>query len=122
MIEAYGGPKKFYGDYFIHAVCPLGFLRINSKGRWVNCNYYEKDIFPAARSFIVSCLGKLKTFEIHTDTCYVLGKENAAFFGMLNKELEMFKNIVDLDHPRYIEQYKKAEYQRYIQKYLEILK
>lgn len=34
MIAAFGGAERFYGNYFIHAVCPLGFTR-----NGVNYNY-----------------------------------------------------------------------------------
>ena len=36
MIEAYGGVKKFYGDFFITALSPLGFTRDST-----NLNYYD---------------------------------------------------------------------------------
>jgi hypothetical protein len=32
MIAAYGGPKKFYEDWFIGAVCPLGFVTSSVSG------------------------------------------------------------------------------------------
>ena len=41
VIEKYGGCEKFYGDYYMNFVCPLGIVRINAKGNEVNCNYYE---------------------------------------------------------------------------------
>jgi len=40
MIEAYGGPSSFYGRFFIGATSPLGFVKLNDKGRFVNYNYY----------------------------------------------------------------------------------
>lgn len=33
VIEAYGGPESFYRDYYIGAVCPLGFTRMGTNGR-----------------------------------------------------------------------------------------
>ncbi|MDT8400626.1 MAG: DUF4918 family protein, partial [Bacteroidales bacterium] len=41
VIDSYGGPKAFYRDFFISSLCPLGFVRKNPKGNWVNCNYYD---------------------------------------------------------------------------------
>src|SRR6056297_952643 len=41
MIEKYGGANRFYSDYYINSICPLGFLRMNAKRNWVNCNYYD---------------------------------------------------------------------------------
>src|SRR4030043_276996 len=41
MIDRYGGPEKFYGDYFISSVSPLGFTKKGSKGKEGNFNYYD---------------------------------------------------------------------------------
>src|SRR5690606_778635 len=40
MIEAYGGPKLFYHDFYINSPFPLAIIR-NVKGKWVNANYYD---------------------------------------------------------------------------------
>jgi len=53
VIERYGGVTEFYSDYFITAVCPLGFVR-NGK----NMNYYDdKKLFSSVKSFIVENIG-----------------------------------------------------------------
>ncbi len=31
VIEKYGGVKKFYNDFYINSICPLGFIRLNKK-------------------------------------------------------------------------------------------
>ena len=36
MIAAFGGPAKFYADYFIGAVSPLGYMKDRK-----NINYYD---------------------------------------------------------------------------------
>lgn len=41
VIDLYGGPEKFYNDFYMNFICPLGIVKINSKGNEVNCNYYE---------------------------------------------------------------------------------
>src|SRR5450830_515576 len=41
VISRYGGRDKFYADFCMGFVCPLGVVRTNSKGNEVNCNYYE---------------------------------------------------------------------------------
>jgi hypothetical protein len=41
VIEAYGGVEKFYSDYYISSVCPLGFVKFNEKGKEINYNYYD---------------------------------------------------------------------------------
>jgi len=81
LIEKYGGPEKFYGNFYINSVCPLGFIARNSKGNWVNCNYYDLD------------------FGIDTDICFVLGKKNARFLKTINDKVNLFKAIIPFDHP-----------------------
>ena len=46
-INAFGGPEKFYREFFIGSVCPLGFV-VNKNGNWVNFNYYDRASFSNA--------------------------------------------------------------------------
>ena len=41
VMEEYGGRQNFYKQFYMSFVCPLGIEKINLKGNWVNCNYYE---------------------------------------------------------------------------------
>ena len=41
VMEQYGGCQRFYKDFFMSFVCPLGIVNVNSKGNLVNANYYE---------------------------------------------------------------------------------
>ena len=122
MIDKYGGARKFYGDYYINSVCPLGFLRRNEKGNWVNCNYYDYDeLLDAIENFIISSLEKQLGFGIDTSACFVLGKKNARYFNPINKDGKLFESLTVLNHPRYIEQYKSKQRSRYISEYLDEL-
>ena len=49
---------------------------------------------------------------------FVLGKKNATFLQKLNKEATLFGEMVVLEHPRFIQQYKSKEKQLYIDKFL----
>lgn len=119
MIEKYGGTKKFYHDFYINSICPLGFTVQNKNGNQVNCNYYDNnELFSIMESFITSSLKKQIEFGIDTKTCYVLGRKNAKFFSLINKKESLFQSIVVFDHPRYIEQYKSEFKSRYISDYL----
>ena len=54
VMEQYGGCQKFYKDFFMSFVCPLGIVNVNSKGNLVNANYYEnKKLEKALHNFIV---------------------------------------------------------------------
>lgn len=123
LIDNYGGSNKFYKDFYINSVCPLGFIEKNEKGNWINCNYYDyKELFIATKNFIISSLRKQIEFGIDTTTCYVLGKKNAKFLKIINDEENLFNEIIVFDHPRYIVQYKMKEKENYISEYLIKLK
>ena len=123
MIDSYGGAKKFYGEFYINAICPLGFVEKNERGNWVNRNYYDyPELFAAVKPFIIKTLHQQVGFGIETETCFVLGKKNASCLAKLNAEEKFFDTIVVLEHPRYIQQYKLKSREKYIEDYLRNLK
>jgi hypothetical protein len=119
VIEAYGGTWKFYDDYFIYAVCPLGFTK-----NGLNFNYYDsKKLEKAVTPFIVESLKKILQLEIETNTCYCLGNgKNYQYLAALNKDHRFFNNIIPLPHPRWIVQYRRKQYDQFLEEYLEHLK
>jgi hypothetical protein len=124
MIDAFGGVEKFYNMFFISAVCPLGFTTISNKGKSVNYNYYDsKELTVAVMDFVIESLYKQLEFGIERDTCFCLGTgNNYKFILELNSKLKLFNNIVALEHPRYIMQYKTKLKGIYIKKYVEELR
>jgi hypothetical protein len=119
LIGKYGGAKKFYNNFYINSICPLGFIEKNEKQNWVNRNYYDYDeLFFAMRNFITESLKKQISFGIDTGICFVLGKKNAKFLKLINEKENFFHSIVAFDHPRYIEQYKSRQKNKYISEYL----
>jgi hypothetical protein len=121
MIDAYGGPEKFYSDFFISSVVPLGFTSVNKPGRQVNYNYYDsKKLTDAVYSFIVENLQKQLHFGVERKFCFCLGTgKNYKFLLQLNNELKLFGKIIPLEHPRFIMQYKSKKKHEYIAKYIE---
>ena len=119
MIEAYGGTKKFYRNFFISSVCPLGFVQ-NGK----NLNYYDsKELLKTIEPFIVENLSKLISYNLNKEKCICIGGEkNFAYLFSLNQKYQWFKNIVSVPHPRFIMQYKRKYIQDYINLYLDVLK
>jgi hypothetical protein len=123
MIRSFGGVYNFYGAFYITSVCPLGFLRQNRAGRWVNCNYYDDvALFTAAKQFILWNLKTQAEFGIERETVFVMGKQNADIVGQINRDIRLFRNVVVLDHPRYIEQYRSKKKEAYIKDYVEKLR
>jgi len=120
VIEAFGGVKKFYGQFYIHSVFPLGFTTTNNKGKEVNYNYYDsKELTNAVYDFIIEHIQKQIAMGVNTDICYCFGTgKNEHFLRELNEEKKFFKTIIALEHPRFIAQYKAKSKQFYIDKYL----
>ena len=119
MIGEYGGVKKFYSNWFIGSVCPLGFIK-NGK----NINYYdEKKLMEAATPFIIDCINKQVALGFRTDKCLCIGGEkNFRFLSGLNNEYKWFKEIIPLPHPRFILQYRRKQKDQFIHQYLSALR
>ncbi len=122
LISKYGGAGKFYSDYYINSVCPLGFIIKNERNNWINCNYYDyEELYECMKLFIINALQQQIKFGIDTSVCFVLGKKNAKHLSIINNEVRLFNKIIAFDHPRYIEQYKKQQSETYLNLYLKEL-
>ena len=119
MIGEYGGIKKFYNNWFIGSVCPLGFIK-NGK----NINYYDdKKLLNAVTPFIINCLNKQVAIGFNTEKCLCIGGEkNFKFLSDLNNEYKWFGEIVPLPHPRFILQYRRKQKDKYIQQYFSAMR
>lgn len=148
MINAYGGTKKFYHDWFIGSVCPLGFVRRPTPGTFKkdessrypsrggdaavsigekegkNINYYDdKRLLEAVTPFIIECINNLVKLGFRTEKCICAGGEkNFKFLSALNHEYKWFGEIVPLPHPRFILQYRRKQKDKYIHQYLSALR
>ena len=120
MIKEYGGPDMFYKSFYINSICPLGFTTTSVTGREINHNYYDsRELTAAMYEFIVESIQKQLAFGIHTNICFCFGNgKNEIFLRKLNEKYHFFKNILALEHPRFIMQYKAKIKQFYISKYL----
>lgn len=120
VIYRYGGREKFYNDFYMNFVCPLGIVRINPKGNEVNCNYYEnKDLISCLYDFMIESIKDQMEFNIDSSVCYCIGSgENYKFLKAVNREYNLFGEIISLEHPRYIMQYNSKKVNYYYDKYL----
>ncbi len=122
MISAYGGPEAFYKRYFINSVSPLGYTIRNKAGKDVNFNYYDTTaLFKKALPFIHSNLEQLRSMDFDMDTAFVLGVKNAKCLEQINQKGKYFRELVVLEHPRYIMQYQLRAKSFFIDKYLAAL-
>ena len=120
MIEAFGGEKKFYSRFYINSICPLGFTSLKETGKEVNYNYYDSaELTAAVYSFMVRSIKKQIAFGLNTKKAFCFGTgKNEKFLRALNEKYRFFGEIIALEHPRYIMQYKAKQKQQYIEKYL----
>jgi hypothetical protein len=132
MINRYGGVKKFYSEWFISAVCPLGFTSHGKTspgssshplGRGINLNYYDdKKLLEAVTPFIIESIQQQIEMGFKTDYCICIGGEkNFKFFSQLNEKNKWFKKIIPLPHPRFIMQYRRRYVETFIENYLSAL-
>lgn len=120
MIEAFGGPVSFYQSFFINSVCPLGFTIQKPGNKDVNYNYYDsKELTTAVYPFIVKSIKKLIKLGVDTNKVFCFGTgKNEQFLQKLNDRHGFFHQMVALEHPRFIMQYKSKSKDEYVNKYL----
>lgn len=120
MIYQYGGTEKFYSDYFISSVSPLGFTSKSRTGKQTNYNYYDsKKLTEAVKEFITGSIRRQLEWGIECDVCFCLGSgKNFDFLSKLNNEQGFFQRIEPLEHPRFIMQYRSKQKQVFIDRYI----
>jgi hypothetical protein len=123
MVRAAGGAASFYGAIYVHAVCPLGFVKEGPNGGPININYYDdKALERAVTPFVEHWLQTLVDAGLRRDLVLCIGTgKNAAYFTRLNQRLGLFHRVIALEHPRYVMQYKARQIDRYIDRYLQAL-
>lgn len=119
FIAQYGGAEKFYKQFYINSPFPLAIVRQTKDGKWLNANYYDDtSLFETLKDYMVETLKKHIEMGLDNTEVFVLGVRNAKCIDKLNKKAKLFRRLTVLEHPRYIQQYKFKEKQRYIDKYI----
>lgn len=117
FINAFGGTEKFYKKFFISAIYPLAILKDEK-----NFNFYDnKKIYGYLKPAIVSYMKKQIEFGTKQELVISLGKKNFTYLKELNNEINYFKKIEYIEHPRYIMQYRRKQLEYFIRKYLRLL-
>jgi hypothetical protein len=116
VINAYGGAEKFYKDFYITSMMPMGLLK---EGK--NYNYYDdKKTETSLEKFIKESMDKqLKFGEYHKDIICIGQGKNLKYLQIYNEKHKVFNTIHTLPHPRWIMQYKRKEKHKHIDAYLE---
>ena len=117
VIEKYGGPEKFYKNFFITSICPVGFIK-----NGVNFNYYDEASFlKLILPYIEKTFAKQHAFGAKP-TAIVLGKGlNYKVIEKINKDLKFFKKILPIEHPRFVMQYRRKRVEEYVEMYQKVL-
>ena len=118
MITAYGGCERFYKQFFITSVSPLGYVKDG-----INVNYYDDaDLAASLRPWIIKTIGDQVKFTRASKACICIGGErNYKYFNAINNEFNFFDRIIPLPHPRFIMQYKRKQLADYVDAYLKAL-
>ena len=120
VILAFGGPIKFFKNFFFQSPFPLCLVQKNNKGNWCNANYYDnqkllKNLLP----MIDFTMNYYSRMPIRRNLAYCLGQgKNFQFLKKWNEKKNLFKNIIPLPHPRYIVQYQSKLKDQFIDLYL----
>ena len=118
VISAMGGPAAFYQHFYVGSLYPLVLLK-----NGLNYNYYDSPALTKALwpDIQLSLRLQVEVLGLRRDVAVSLGKRNGEFFKRLNAELSLFDEIIVLDHPRYLMQYKSREEATNVAHYVEML-
>ncbi len=117
FIGALGGPAAFYEHFYLGSVYPQVLLK-----EGLNHNYYDS---PAlVRTLWPQLLDSIRqqiAMGFRRDVVVSLGRRNAQFLRKLNQEVKLFEEVIELDHPRFIMQYRRRRLAEYVAQYVAVL-
>ncbi|MBP7238664.1 MAG: DUF4918 family protein [Saprospiraceae bacterium] len=114
MIAACGGPEKFYKQFYITSLSPLGFVK-NGK----NYNYYDDpQLSKVIRPFIIRNIETQLKFGADTSKVFCLGQgKNFEYLSKLNNEYQWWERVIPLPHPRWVMQYRLRKKEEFVEQY-----
>lgn len=121
VIESAGGPDRFFGQVYINSVCPVGFVKTDiNTGNQTNFNYYDDAKFAASlEAYIIANIRNQQEIAQNFEKVFILGTgKNYQYVRKLNQKHHLFTDVVPLEHPRYIMQYKLRSKSTYIDQYI----
>ena len=118
MIEACQGAERFYSQFYISSLSPLGFIKAGK-----NYNYYDDPhLLKIIKPFIISHIEKQLTFGAERSKVFCLGQgKNYDYLKKLNDEFQWWERVIPLPHPRWVMQYRLKQKDEYIQMYRDLL-
>lgn len=117
VVEALGGSSAFYSRFFLTSLYPLALMKDNK-----NYNFYDDRATTAALWPVITDMVRQQlAFGYDRRVGICLGKKNEGFLKRLNDEQGFFDQIIALDHPRYILQYRSRDLEGYVDQYVRTL-
>ena len=117
VIGALGGATAFYAQFYVGSVYPLVLLKDG-----LNHNYYDSPALVGALwPALADSLRQQVALGFRRDVVVSLGRRNATFLRKLNQQEALFEEVIELDHPRFLMQYKRRQLVDYVAKYAEVL-
>jgi Uracil DNA glycosylase superfamily len=117
VVVAFGGAHEFYQRIYAGAVFPFELLF--EKGY---INYYDPVAWEKVQQKIETYIQEMAAFGSNGRVVILGSGENADKFSALNGRLGLFQNVSVLEHPRYIAQYKPSERDKFVEKYVRVLR
>lgn len=113
LVNKFGGTEKFFSKVFLTALYPFALTKDGK-----NFNYYDdKNVSKILSEDIIKNIEFQISFGARKDFAILLGKKNADYFSTINNKYRFFREIIMVEHPRYIMQYKLKNIDYYINKY-----
>ncbi len=115
VIDGIGGVEKFFRNFYLTAVSPVGFVSKNK-----NVNYYEvREIKDDWEMFFKKCLDTQISAGGRKDIAFILGMgENKKYFEKFNDKYRFFEKLIAFPHPRWVMQYRFRQKQEFIDQYV----
>jgi len=116
VIDAFGGEQAFYSKFYINSINPLGLVR---QGK--NFNFYDSvEVYKTLKPFIVNSIQAQLKFGANRKIAICLGTGKLqSFTQKLNDEYGFFQEILAVEHPRFIMQYRRKKVNEFVEKYLQ---
>lgn len=123
VIKRMGGPAEFYSRFYFSSVSPLGFLRKNARGKWVNFNYYDDpELLKVLYPLLAQSLLRQRNFGIFPSAAICIGTgKNFNILSKMNEEYQLFEALIPVEHPRFVLQYRAKTKHLYVDKYARAL-
>ncbi len=112
-----GRSKKFYRDFFVTTVFPLGFVK---DGR--NFNFLDHPAFlPVIRPFLIRLIETQLGIGARREAAILLGTGKIRrVLEDLNRECSFFKTVHAVEDPRFIMPYRRRKLRDFLRKYSDI--